>query len=69
MNDDRKKLKNLLEYWVEHNREHAQEFREWAEKARGMGEIEIEEEMLQAVGHMDRVTDMLTKTLGRLKEV
>lgn len=67
-NDDRSKLKTLLSYWVEHNQEHSQEFREWAEKARVMGEGEVAEEILRAVGNMDRVTELLTGTLKRLEE-
>jgi hypothetical protein len=27
------RLHTLVDYWIEHNREHEQEFREWADKA------------------------------------
>jgi hypothetical protein len=67
-NDDRTKLKALLSYWVEHNQEHGEEFREWAEKARQMGEGEVAGEIMQAVGHMEKVTEILSKTLERLGE-
>jgi hypothetical protein len=67
-NDDRAKLKKLLNYWVEHNQEHGEEFKEWAEKARQMGEAEVAGEILQAVGNMEKVSEILTKTLKRLEE-
>lgn len=62
---EKDKLKTLLHYWVEHNEEHSQEFKEWAEKARQMGEAEVAEEIMQAVENMDKVTEILTKTLKR----
>ncbi len=64
--DEKSKLKTLLSYWIEHNREHSQEFREWAEKAKKMGEEEVAAEILQAVGNMDEVTEIFSKTLKRL---
>jgi nickel/cobalt exporter len=67
-NDDKTKLKTLLNYWVEHNQEHSEEFKEWADKARQMGEAEVAEEILQAVGNMEKVSEILTKTLKRLEE-
>ena len=64
--DEKDKMKTLLCYWVEHNEEHSGEFKEWAEKAREMGEAEVADEIMQAVGHMDRVSEILSKTLKRL---
>ncbi len=66
--DEKSKLKTLLSYWVEHNEEHSQEFKVWAEKARQMGEEEVAGEILQAVGNMDRVSEILSGTLKRLEE-
>ena len=64
--NEKDKLKTLLGYWVEHNEEHSGEFKEWAEKAREMGEVEVADEIMQAVENMDRVSVILTKTLKRL---
>jgi hypothetical protein len=64
--NEKDKLKTLLSYWVEHNEEHSGEFREWAEKAREMGEVEVADEIMQAVENMDRVSEILSKTLKRL---
>ena len=32
MDDIQEKLNILLDYWIEHNSEHEQEFRDWADK-------------------------------------
>ena len=64
--DEKSKLKTLLTYWVEHNEEHSGEFREWAEKAKAMGEAEVAAEIMQAVANMDKVSEILLKTLQRL---
>jgi hypothetical protein len=67
-NDEREKLKTMLNYWIEHNREHSQEFRQWADKAKGLGEAEAGEEMLQAAQEMDKASETLTQALRRLEE-
>ena len=67
-NDEKDKLKTLLKYWIEHNQEHSEEFKEWAEKAEKMGEAEVGGEILQAVGNMDKVTEILSNILRKLEE-
>ena len=67
-NDERAKLRTLLNYWLEHNKEHSQEFREWAEKAKVLGEAEAYEEMLQAAQQMDKASEYLSQALRGLKE-
>ena len=66
--DERAKLKTLLNYWVEHNREHSQEFKEWADKARVLGEVDVAEEILQAVQAMEKASGLLSQSLRRLEE-
>lgn len=41
--DELKKLKKLLNYWMEHNDEHAEVYRNWAEKASSLGKEELSE--------------------------
>jgi nickel/cobalt exporter len=67
--DEKAKLKTLLDYWVEHNQEHSQEFKEWVDKARALGEKEVADELLLASQEMDKVSEILSKTLKRLQEV
>jgi len=66
--DERAKLKTLLNYWVEHNKEHSQEFREWAGKAKIFGEPQAYEEMLQAAQDMDKASESLYRALRGLEE-
>jgi hypothetical protein len=66
--DEKSKLKTLLDYWVEHNQEHSQEFKEWVDKARALGEKEVADELLLASQEMDKVSEILSKTLKRLQE-
>ena len=68
VSDERAKLRTLLNYWVEHNREHSQEFKEWADKAKALGEVEVAGEMLRAAQEMDRASGLLSQSLKRLEE-
>ena len=67
--DEKTRLKALLNYWVEHNREHSQEFSEWADRARTMGETEVADEIILAVRAMDEASKLLSQSLKRLEEV
>ena len=65
--DERAKLGTLLNYWIEHNKEHNQEFREWAGKAKGFGQAEAGEDMLRAAQEMDKASEILSQALRRLE--
>lgn len=64
--EDRAKLGTLLNYWIEHNKEHSQEFKEWAGKMKGPDEAEIAVELLQAASEMDKASGCLQKAQERL---
>ncbi len=64
--DERVKLRILLKHWIEHNKEHGQEFREWAGKAKAFGDSEAAEEMLRAAQAMNRASEALAQALSRL---
>ena len=66
-NAEKEKLKILLNHWIEHNTEHAQEYAEWAEKAKGFGQAEVYDEIMQAVQQMNTMNGNLQKALERLK--
>lgn len=55
------KLRVLIPHWIEHNEEHAREFRQWAEKA-GMAEADI----LLAAERMRHVNEPLMNALEKL---
>ncbi len=65
-NDDLAKLKTLLGYWIEHNQEHGQEFREWANKVTGPDDVG--EDLRQAAEEMDKASQFLSRARERLEE-
>lgn len=66
--DEITKLEILLDHWIEHNREHAEEFTQWAAKAKGLGQVAVHEDMTQAVKQMNKANESLLAALKRLKE-
>lgn len=60
------KLKMLLPHWMEHNDEHADEFRTWAERARAAGRGAAAEEIETAAKQLGWVNDALRAALGAL---
>ena len=63
---ERAKLEILLDYWIKHNSEHGQEFREWAEK---IGKLsETGKKLLEAAREMDRASRSLSQAQRSLKE-
>ena len=55
------KLRVLIPHWIEHNEEHAGEFRRWAEEAGG-----ATEDILNAADSMSRVNQSLAVALEKL---
>jgi hypothetical protein len=66
--DDMTKLGILLDHWIEHNREHAQEFTEWADRAKNLGQAAVHDDMTQAVKQINKANEFLLAALKRLKE-
>jgi hypothetical protein len=63
---DQDKLRALLPHWIEHNTEHASEFRHWAEKARAAGQEEVAEEIALAAKELGWVNEALGAALEKL---
>ena len=55
------KLKVLLPHWVEHNEEHGEEFRKWAERARAEGQPEAHDELLRAIDQIGKANASLRR--------
>jgi rubrerythrin len=60
MDDIKEKLKILLDYWIEHNSEHEQEFRDWANKV-ASSSAEVAKQLQKAATKMAAVSDELMK--------
>ena len=57
-----------LGHWINHNREHGEEFKEAAGRAGEAGQALVESHRLQAASHMDEATESLLKALTELKK-
>ena len=60
MNDIQEKLHTLLDYWIEHNSEHEQEFRDWADRV-APSYTEVANQLQKAATKMAAVSDELMK--------
>lgn len=60
-------LEILLKHWAQHNRDHSEEFRKWAEKARGLGEVGACDAILAAAQQVDKTNEFLLQALDSLK--
>jgi hypothetical protein len=65
---DADKLRVLLPHWIEHNAEHAAEFRKWAEKARAAGQEEVADEIDTAAKELGWVNEALGAAVEKLGE-
>lgn len=59
--NEREKLRVLIPHWIEHNEEHAEEFRQWARRV-GEAAAELEE----AAAQMTQVNHALSAALEKL---
>jgi hypothetical protein len=64
--NDIAKLKVLLGYWIEHSREHSQEFKEWSGRAEAAGKPKTARELSQASQEMDQAAESLGRALESL---
>lgn len=63
---DLEKLRVLLDHWVGHNREHAEEFRQWAGRAEQLGVREVASNLGAAVEELKSVNKWLVAALDKL---
>jgi len=68
MTNDLDKVARLLPHWVEHNAEHAQEFRQWAERARSLGAEDVADSIVQAAEAMELANSHLEEARASLKQ-
>jgi hypothetical protein len=67
MDDVQEKLRILLDYWIEHNSEHEQEFRDWADKVVSLS-TEVAQQLQKAATKMAAVSDELMKAKQALSK-
>ena len=67
MNDIQGKLDTLLDYWIKHNNEHEEEFREWADKAAALSG-DIAQQLLEAANKMTAASANLIEAKQALRK-
>ena len=60
------RLRILLGHWIDHNREHGEEFREWADRVREVGEAGAGDDIAQAAQEMEKAGELLARALEKL---
>ena len=66
--DGIRELEVRLGYWIDHTREHCDEFKTWAQKAGDAGRPQIHHHLLNAAQRMDEAVESLSKALEELKK-
>ena len=66
MMNDLEKARELLPHWIEHNAEHAAEFRRWAERVQAAGQEDAAEEIALAAKQLGWVNEALASALEAL---
>lgn len=66
MAGDVERAMKLLPHWMEHNAEHAEEFRQWAQRVRATGAGEAADHIVSAAEAMERARDELAAALAGL---
>jgi hypothetical protein len=63
--ENTKKLRVLLQHWIEHNISHAEEFDRWREIAEKEGESAIAGHIAEAIGSMRKANEALDQALSK----
>jgi nickel/cobalt exporter len=66
--NDLDKLQVLLPHWIEHQAEHADELRSWAERIRLAGREDVAERLLAAADSLQQAGDQLLSLLNQIGE-
>jgi hypothetical protein len=64
--DELKKIKRLLNYWIEHNNEHAEIYRDWAKKAMILGNEEVSKIFELLYYETERLNRLVEKAIEKL---
>ena len=66
--DERGRLKVILSSWIEHNKQHSEEFRRWTEKARNAKDNPIYDTILRVAREMAEANERLSQLLVELQK-
>jgi len=61
------KLKKILDHWIKHNEDHAQNYKKWAEDAKTKGLTEAGELLIEAADMSLRINEKFEQALSQVK--
>ena len=67
--NDLEKLQLLLPHWIEHNAEHADELRSWADLIQLSGRVDVAERLFATAALLEEAGDQLSKLLDEVGKV
>jgi hypothetical protein len=60
------KLVKLLDHWVQHNDQHAEDYRKWARDARENGQVEVADLLVSAAELTGSISERLREAGGKV---
>lgn len=67
--DELAKLRTLLYHWTEHNIEHAETYREWADKAASLGKSDLADILRKLHDETKKLNDLFSEAEKKLQHV
>lgn len=64
--DELEKLKTLLHHWMEHNNEHVQLYRDWAEKASPLSNRELSEILRRLSNETEKLNRLFEEAIKKI---
>jgi hypothetical protein len=64
--ENHEKLRTLLHHWMEHNDEHAETYREWAEKAAATGNQDVAAVLMKLCDETKKLTPLMKEAMDKL---
>lgn len=65
--NDIAKLKRLLHHWMDHNDEHADTYKEWAERIASQGNKELSENLLKLYVETKNLNRLFQEAINNIK--
>jgi len=65
---DKEKLIKMIDHWIQHTLEHASSYRDWAERAKGLGQIGVAKILEEIANETARQNEDMGKALKILKK-
>lgn len=67
MQTEMRELDTLLDYIIKHNKEHAEEIKNLAQKAKDLGKVAVYDDLTKGVEQMNRSNESLKSALNKLR--